>query len=451
MKRAKKPVFFIVALLILVFAYTSLFGVHGQNGDNRITYIKGASDIRWGIDINGGVEATFSPDTQGVKATEDQLNSAKAIVELRLVNQNITDYELYVDYNQDHIIVRFPWKNDETTFDPENAIQELSATALLTFREGTEYTDSNIVLQGSDVKSATAQMTQNQSTGQTEYEVGLELSSEGTSKFAEATERLQGQTISIWMDNTMISAPTVNAVITDGRASITGGFTASDASDLANKINAGALPFKLVTTNFSTVSPTLGASALDAMTIAGLIGFILVCLMMLFVYRLPGFVSIIALIGQMAICFAAVSGYLPFINSFTMTLPGIAGIILSIGMGVDANIITFTRIKEELNAGKTLDGAIQKGNANSFWAIFDGNITTILVALILMMVFGPTNILSMLFGPSTTGSVYSFGYTLLVGNIGNFIMGVGASRLMLKSISGFKCFRNKWLYGGAAK
>lgn len=451
MKRAKKPVFFIVALLILVFAYTSLFGVHGQNGDNRITYIKGASDIRWGIDINGGVEATFSPDTQGVKATEDQLNSAKAIVELRLVNQNITDYELYVDYNQDHIIVRFPWKNDETTFDPENAIQELSATALLTFREGTEYTDSNIVLQGSDVKSATARMTQNQSTGQTEYEVGLELSSEGTSKFAEATERLQGQTISIWMDDTMISAPTVNAVITDGRASITGGFTASDASDLANKINAGALPFKLVTTNFSTVSPTLGASALDAMTIAGLIGFILVCLMMLIVYRLPGFVSIIALIGQMAICFAAVSGYLPFINSFTMTLPGIAGIILSIGMGVDANIITFTRIKEELNAGKTLDGAIQKGNANSFWAIFDGNITTILVALILMMVFGPTNILSMLFGPSTTGSVYSFGYTLLVGNIGNFIMGVGASRLMLKSISGFKCFRNKWLYGGAAK
>ena len=139
MKRVGKPVFFIVALLILVFTYTSLFGVHGQNGDNTITYIKGASDIRWGIDINGGVEATFSPDTEGVKATEDQLNSAKAIIELRMVNQNITDYELYVDYNQDHIIVRFPWKNDETTFDPEAAIEELSATAMLTFREGNEY------------------------------------------------------------------------------------------------------------------------------------------------------------------------------------------------------------------------------------------------------------------------------------------------------------------------
>ena len=147
----------------------------------------------------------------------------------------------------------------------------------------------------------------------------------------------------------------------------------------------------------------------------------------------------------------AISGYLPFINSFTMTLPGIAGIILSIGMGVDANIITATRIKEELWAGKSLDGAILKGDENSFWAIFDGNITTIIVALILMGVFGPSNILSMLFGPSTTGSIYSFGYTLLVGNFGNFIMGVGASRLMTKSLSSFKGLRNKWLYGGPAE
>lgn len=470
MKRVGKPVFFIVALLILVFTYVSLFGVHGQNGDNTITYIKGASDIRWGIDINGGVEATFSPDTEGVKATEDQLNSARAIIELRMVNQNITDYELYVDYNQDHIIVRFPWKNDETSFDPESAIEELSATAMLTFREGNEYatqetdadgnpvyktptgtTADSVILEGSDVTSAEAQMYQDPTTGTTQYEVTLQLSEDGAQKFADATERLQGQIISIWMDDTMISAPTVNSVISDGRCSITGDFTAAEASDLANKINVGALPFKLVTTNFSTVSPTLGASALSAMELAGIIGFILVCLIMLIVYRLPGFVAIIALLGQIALCFAAVSGFFPFINSFTMTLPGIAGIILSIGMGVDANVITSTRIKEEINSDKTLDGAIQKGFANSFWAIFDGNITTMMVALILMMVFGPTNILSWIFGASTTGSVYSFGYTLLVGNIGNFIMGVGASRLMLKSVSGFKCFRNKWLYGGAAK
>jgi len=469
MKRVAKPVFFIVALLILFLTYTATFGIKGQNGDNSTTYIKGVSDIRWGIDINGGVEATFSPETT-TKATKEQIDSAKAIIELRMTSQHITDYELYTDYDHDRIIARFPWKNGEKTFNPESAIQELSATALLTFREGDEYTTTttgsdgqpvyktpkgvtatNIVLQGSDIKSAKAEMTQDSTTGTTGYEIGLELNDSGITKFAAATEKLNGQIISIWMDDVRISNPRVGKVITDGKCAITGNFTAAEASALANKINAGALPFKLTTTNFSTISPMLGSSSLRAMLIAGCIAFALICLFMLFIFRLPGLVAIIALLGQIGLSFAAVSGYFPFVNSFTMTLPGIAGIILSIGMGVDANIITASRIKEELWAGKTLDGAIQKGDDNSFWAIFDGNITVIIVALILMGVFGPTNILYGLFGASTTGSIYSFGYTLLIGIIGNFLFGVTATRLMTKSISGFKFARSKWLYGGAAK
>lgn len=469
MKRVAKPVFFIVALLILFLTYTATFGIKGQNGDNTTTYIKGVSDIRWGIDINGGVEATFSPETN-TKATKEQIDSAKSIIEVRMTSQHITDYELYTDYNNDRIIVRFPWKSEEKTFDPENAIKELSATALLTFREGGEYTTADtgsngkpvyktpkgitkdsIILQGKDIKSAKAEMFQDPTSGKTEYQVGLELNDSGTQKFADATERLQDKVISIWMDDVMISSPTVNQVIEDGKCSIQGNFTASEASDLANKITAGALPFKLTTTSFNTINPTLGSSSLRAMAIAGCIAFGLVCIFMLIVFRLPGFVAIIALLGQIGLSFAAVSGYFPFINSFTMTLPGIAGIILSIGMGVDANIITASRIKEELYLGKTIDGAIQKGDDNSFWAIFDGNITVIIVALILMGIFGPTNILSMIFGPSTTGSIYSFGYTLLIGIIGNFVFGVTATRLMTKSISRFKFARKKWLYGGAAE
>ena len=141
------------------------------------------------------------------------------------------------------------------------------------------------------------------------------------------------------------------------------------------------------------------------------------------------------------------------LNAFdlTLTLSGIAGIILSIGMGVDANIITNERIKEELRAGKTLDGAIRTGSKTSFAAIFDGNITVIIVAVILMLVFGPSNILSGIFGASTTGTIYSFGYTLLVGVIGNFLMGVTASRLMLSSLSGYKFMRKKSWYGGGAE
>ena len=117
MKRVPKPVFFIVALLILFVGYTSIFGIHGHNGDIPITYIKGVNDIRWGIDIRGGVEATFRP-ADDVDATNDQIDSAKAIIETRMVSKNITDYELYADYNNDRIIVRFPWKVDETEFDP---------------------------------------------------------------------------------------------------------------------------------------------------------------------------------------------------------------------------------------------------------------------------------------------------------------------------------------------
>lgn len=470
MKRVGKPVVFIVAILILFFTLTSVYGIKGKNGDNTNTYIKGVNDIRWGIDINGGVEATFTPVTS-TKPTNAQMDSAESIIKQRLVGENITDYEVYKDYNHSRIIVRFPWKNGEKNFDPQKAIEELSATAQVTFREGMEYTTqstgsdgqpvyktpkgttaSNIILKGNEIESATPEMTTDKNTGKSTYVVSLKLNSSGTAKFAAATQKMVGKIISIWMDDTMISYPNVEEPITNGSCEINGGskgFAAADASTLANKINAGALPFKLTTTNFSTISPTLGKTSLNAMLIAGIIAFILISLFMLVVFRLPGLIAVFSLAGQTALSFAAVSGYFPFVNSFTLTLPGIAGIILSIGMGVDANIITATRIKEELYAGKTLDRAISSGDENSFSAIFDGNITVIIVALILMLVFGPSNILSWLFGASVTGSIYSFGYTLLIGIIGNFLFGVVTTRLMTKSISRFSFARNKWLYGGA--
>ncbi len=465
MRRVKKPVFFVVLILIAALVYTSLFGVYGQNGDFKVTYLKGAGDIRWGIDIRGGVEATFSP-AGGVEATAAELESAKQIIETRMVSQNITDYELYTDEANNRIIVRFPWKSDETDFDPEKAINELSATAMLTFREGGDYetmdydengnpvyktpsgtTADTIILEGSDVVSAQAGVQQSQETGATQYVVSLEFSDAGKEKFAEATERLVGGTISIWMDDVRLSAPTVNSVISDGKCIIEGNFTSETATTLAAQIQAGALPFALETSNFNSLAPTLGGQALEAMLMAGVIAFIVIAVLMIVCFRLPGVVAVISLAGQMGICFAAITGFFPNMNSFTMTLPGIAGLILSIGIGVDANVITAARVREELNNGKTLDGALQRGFQSSFWAIFDGNITTAIVAIMLMMVFGPSNILSMIFGQSTTGSIFSFGFTLLVGIIANFVMGVFATRLMTLSLAAFKPFRNRWLFG----
>ena len=445
MKRIGKPVFFIVFIVILALAYTSIFGVYGENGDFDITYIKGINDIRWGIDINGGVEAVFAP-ADGIDADEDQMESVKSILDLRLVSQNVTDYEIYPDYTNDRITVRFPWKSDESNYDPDQAINELCATAVLTFRGGSD-ASGEVLLEGSDVKSAYSSY-QSTSSGVHEHVVVLELTDEGTQKFASATSQYLNQTISIWMDEECISAPTVNAVISDVSAIISGDFDAASSAKLASTINAGALPFGLNVESYSTISPSLGSYALEAMCIAALAAMAFIFLFMLIMYRLPGFIAFIALLGQMAVAIIAVSGYFPVFPSFTMTIPGIAGLILSIGMGVDANIITAERIKDELWTGKTLDGCIRNGTKGSFSAIFDGNVTVIIVAVILILVFGPANIFSAIFGVSTTGLIYAFGYTLLVGVIANFIMGVGASRLMLRSISGLKFLRNKRLYGG---
>ena len=444
MKRIGKPVFFIVFVIILLLAFTSVFGIYGENGDFKITYIKGINDIRWGIDINGGVEAVFAPDNKD--ATDDEMESVKAILELRLVAQNVTDYEIYPDYANDRITVRFPWKSDEKDYDPDKAIEELSATAKLSFRSGSSY-DGDVIIEGKDVKKAYSNYQQT-AKGNYQHVVVLELNDEGADKFAAGTKANKDGTISIWMDEECISNPSVSETITTGTAIISGSFDASSAAKLANTINAGALPFGLKVESYSTISPSLGSSALEAMGYASIAALICIFLFMLFMYRLPGFIAFIALIGQMAISIMAISGYFPVFPSFTMTIPGIAGLILSIGMGVDANIITAERIKDELWTGKTLDGCIRNGTKGSFSAIFDGNITVIIVAVILILVFGPANIFSAIFGVSTTGLIYAFGYTLLVGVIANFIMGVGASRLMLKSVSGYKFLRNKRLYGG---
>ena len=467
MKRIPKPVFFIVAILILAFSFTAVFGVSYYVGDIKETALKGIFDIRWGTDIRGGVEATFEP-ADGYDAKDSELDAAKSIIETRMVSSGITDYELYADYNTDRIIVRYPWKTDETEFNVEKAIEEISSTAKLTFRPGNSYQDTSMgsdgnlvystptgdteeeLMDGSYVKTAKAGINQDSSSkkGASDYAVYLEFNSEGAKKFAEITEKYNGKVVSIWMDDIMLSAPTIQSVITGGNAQITGDFTAKEATDLANKIQAGALPFKLETDSFGSVSASLGENSLTAMAYAGIIAFILIAIFMIIMYRLPGCVAVIALIGQMGITIAAISGYFPAFSSFTMTLPGIAGLILSIGMGVDANVITSERIIEEMRSGRTLDGALDRGTKSSLSAIIDGNMTIVIVAIILLLVFGPTNILSWIFGQSTTGTIYSFGYTLLVGVIANFIMGVGLSRVMLRSVAGFRVVRHKWLFGG---
>ncbi|MBQ8434888.1 MAG: SecD/SecF family protein translocase subunit [Oscillospiraceae bacterium] len=465
MKQTKKPVFFIVFALIIAFAASVIFGFSTQYGDVKTTYIKSVQDIRLGVDIQGGVDVTFIP-ADGVDATTEQLDSVTEVIEQRLTSLNINDYEVYEDDANDRVIVRFPWQAGEENFDPEAAVKELGETAVLSFRVGTDTNEDgtsagDVVLQGNDIEKAEP-MRQENPDGTFSYVVSLELTDQAADVFSTVTSTMAGtgEAISIWMDDEMISAPTVNEAITGGKAVISGDFSAESAKSLADKINAGALPFNLETSSFKTISPTLGTGALKAMVISGIIAFVFIFIYMLVLYKIPGFVASIAIIGQVAVTLACISGWFGFNESSTLTIPGIAGIILAVGMGVDANIITGERIKEELNSGKSLDTALRAGYKRAFSSILDGNLTSLIVAVILMAAFGTPdsflaswlNKLLSLFGigATTEGVIYSFGFTLLVGTILNFVMGVFASRLMVTSLSRFKFLRNKKFYGGAS-
>ena len=455
-KRTGKPVFFVVLVLILALTYTAFFGVENYYGDTRKVYVKGANDIRWGIDIRGGVEAVFSPDKAEVDITNDDMNAAKAIIETRLVNKNITDYEVYTDSDNHQIIVRFPWAADESNFDAAAAVQELGETALLTFCRNEDKED--VILSGAqDIDHAQADV--DSETG--EYIVRLYFTDSGKAKFDAAKRELVNQKISIWMDDDKISAPTVSESVLNGgnnNTCINGMANSEEAKSLADKINAGSLPFALTVddSKLQIISPSLGSDALRVMLIAGSIAFGIVCLLMILRYRLNGVVTSIALLGQLAGTIACISGFFPNTDSFTLTIPGIAGIILSIGVGVDCNVIASERIRDEFKKGKTIDGAIDSGFKNALSAIIDGNVTIVIVSIVLMGAFGtPDSLIAKIFSPimsllgsSITGSIYSFGYTLLVGVVFNFIMGILASKLMLKSVSQLKFLRNPWLYGG---
>ena len=447
-------------LLIVVFVYTAFFGVYAKYGDTTTTYIKGAKDIRFGVDIKGGVKLAFVP-SDSYDATEEQLEAAQLVIENRLVALNVTDYELYVDNNSDSLILEFPWQSGETDFDPEAAIDEIGTTAYLTFREGSS-ADGELILDGSMIESAAAQYGPVSNGGASEYFVSLKFTDDGAKAFGDATTKLaaSGGTISIWLDDENVSTATVNTAITDGSAIITSSasnpFTQEQVVKMARQINSGALPFALTVDSYSTVSPSLGENSLSAMVLAGLIAFALIVVFMTILYRLPGFLACMALAGQVAATLAFVSGYFPVFESFTMTLPGIAGIILAIGMGVDANVITAERIKEELKNGKSLDGALKSGFARGLTPIIDGNVTIVIVAIVLMGAFGPSDglfakalhFVFFAFGPSTAGTIYSFGFTLLTSVLLNFVFGVWATRVMIRGAVHFKPLRKAWLFGG---
>lgn len=430
----KRPVkFFVMVAIIVALCLLAFYGLGPENA--RI--IKGANEIRTGIDIRGGISAIMVPDypdgTEGRNVAQD-LASARSIMELRLDAQGIFDKTITVDATNNRLIIDIPWAQNETNFDPRAALDELGSTGRLTFREVSDSdarlpleeipATGDVILDGDDLK--TASYAQHPDTGK--YIVTLELEDSGIQKFAEATGRLVGHYIGIFMDDECISAPLVKTQINTSNFYIEGDFTIEEAKALSDKIRFGALPVSLKPVSVDSISAQLGQGALDIAIKAGIVAFILICLFMIVYYRMPGFLASLALSALVAlqILFLANTG-------ISVTLPGIGGIILSMGMGVDANVIIFERIKEELRAGKTVRASIDSGFKRAFVAILDSNITTIIVAVVLYIL--------------GTGSIKGFGVTLGLGVILSFLTAVSISRALLTSATAFGFARNKKFYG----
>lgn len=416
MKSKSLILFLAIILLISFFAYIAVYGLNV--GKYEIVPVKNL--IKLGLDLRGGATVLLkAKDNPNDPVTEEKMSRAVATIRERIDALGVTE-PVITRVGDDRIEVQLPEIQD-----PQRALDLIGQTAQLEFIE--EET-KQVVLTGNDIKKAEAEYAPNSNgIGQAPV-VSFELSAEGAKKFAEATERNIGKTIGIYLDKQAISLPTVQSVIPDGKGIITGSATMEEAGDLATLIRAGALPVELETLSVTAVGPQLGANSFEQSISAGKIGILLVLLFMLIYYRLPGLVSDMALVLYTVIVLTVLASI-----KATLTLPGIAGIILSIGMAVDANVIIFERIKEEVRLGKTLRAAIDSGFRRAFLTIFDSNITTLIAAVVLFY-FG-------------TGPIKGFAITLSIGILTSMFTAIVITRYMLKLLVGSNLAKNLKLFG----
>jgi len=361
-------------------------------GENR--------NIKLGLDLAGGVSITY-------RAVEDNPSSEDMADTIYKLQKRVEGYSTEASVYQeggDRINIEIPGVSDANSI-----LEELGKPGSMEFQDE----DGNVLVSGTDIQSAKGVPYKNQTTGQTEYIVELTLTDEGAVKFEEATAANVGKTMPIVYDGEIISAPSVNSAISGGHAQIEGMESLEAAENLASTIRIGSLSLELEELNSKVVGAQLGEEAISTSLMAAVIGLILVMIFMMIVYRLPGFTASLALV-----LYSALTVYALWIFDITLTLPGIAGIILSIGMAVDANVIIFARIREEIAAGKTVNAAIKIGYEKALSAIVDGNITTLIAAIVL--------------GMRGSGPVKGFAYTLGIGIVLSMFTALVVTRWLMK-------------------
>ncbi len=382
--------------------------------------------VRLGLDLKGGFEILYEaePLTPGGEVTRDALNETARSVMERANATGVAEPEVTPE-GSNRIRVKIPGVTNE-----EEVRKILQEPASLTFRStrgcetGTGF--CKVELLGTDFKEGGATIYQNEMGG---WEISISLKS--AAKFGEVTRevsKLPDNRLAIYLNETELSAPTVHNEIPSDVASITGNYTRAEAKQIADTINLGALPLKLVEKYTQSVGATLGKQSLDKTVFAGMLGGLFVLLFMLVVYRLPGFVAVISLALN---TWLVLLGFVAM--NATITLPGIAALILGLGMAVDANIITAERIKDELRSGKSLLSSLKSGSKNSFRTIMDANITTALAGMV-MFFFG-------------SSSIRGFAIMLLLGIVVSLVANMSYSRMLIYLLIKSGRFQNKKLYG----
>lgn len=374
-----------------------------------------AGHIRQGLDLQGGTHIVMqAEDTEQNKVTPEAIVQVINIMQKRVNEMGLTEPIIQREGAR-RIIIELPGEKD-----PKKAIETIGKTAVLEFKDE----EGNVKLNGEDLKDAKEQLGQNK-----QPVVSLQFSSEGGEKFARLTSANIGRHIGIYLDGELLTNPVVNEAITGGAAVITGQRTLEEAKDLAILLRSGALPVKVSTLEVRTVGPSLGQDSKDKSMVAFTIGLTLVVLFMLAIYRISGFVADTALLVYVLILLSI----LYFLHA-TLTLPSIAGIILSIGMAVDANVLIFERFKEEIAEGKILKLAVQAGFKRAFVTIFDANMTVIITSCILFFLGSAT--------------VKGFAFTLGLGVAVSMFTAITVSRTLLMFLIDANWIHNPWWFGG---
>lgn len=411
----------IVLVLLVGLILTAIFGMNGKGYGS-------VEDISLGLDLAGGVSITYEIQDEdfSTQDVEDTIYKLQQRAESYSTESNV-----YRE-GDNRVTVEIP-TGENSEEDANEILQALGTPGSLEFLDSDNYalftqgSEYETLLTGSDVQNAQAYTDTTDSDSTTPYGVQLTFTDEGAEKFYNATSDNVGSYIYILFDGEVVSAPTVSSAISGGTAVINGIESYETAENLATYIRVGSVPVTLEEVSSSIVSPQLGASAIKSSMVAAVIGLVLLCVFMIVIYRLPGVVATLTLSIYTTLVLFLLSVY-----DLTLTLPGIAGIILGIGMAVDGNVIIYTRIREEIAAGKSVESSILAGYSKAASAIIDGNVTT-LIAGIVLYIFG-------------TGSVRGFATTLMISNIVSVFTSLVITKIIMKLLYNFGC-KSPVLYG----